>query len=89
MRDRQFLLKHFSNVIIDKMTSLILIREVDDKIVKIDEFIIIKLYFDDELNDVCKTRNKFWGPENDLESKSSGFANLALWHSGPVDERSR
>lgn len=51
MRERQFVLKHFSSIAIRKLASLISIREVENKIIKSDEYVVAKLSFDKLLND--------------------------------------
>ena len=47
MIDCEFLRKLLSNYLIQKMIFVVLVRETNDKIVKSNEFVIIKLFFDD------------------------------------------
>ena len=56
MIKRQFVREHLFDVSIQKMTSFVSIRDIKRKIVKIDEFVIVKLYFDDTLIDQIVTR---------------------------------
>ena len=53
---RQFVREYLFDVSIQKMTSFVSIRDVKKKIVKINEFVIVKLYFDDTLIDQIVTR---------------------------------
>lgn len=56
MSDREFLRKLLLHISIQKITSSILIREIDEKIIKIDDYMIVKLIFHDKLNDVFVKR---------------------------------
>ena len=56
MTKRQFVREYLFDVSIQKMTSIVSIRDVNEKIVKIDEFVIIKLYFNKMLIDQIITR---------------------------------
>jgi len=40
-----------SHIFVQKMAFSILVREIDDKIIKIDNYIIVKFAFYDKLND--------------------------------------
>ena len=55
MTKRQFVREHLSKISIQKMTSFVSIRNVNKKIVKIDKFVIVKLYFNDTLIDQIVT----------------------------------
>ena len=47
MIDRSFLQNTLSNHFIQRMTTAISVREIDENVIKSDEFIIIKMVFED------------------------------------------
>ena len=55
MRDRQFVLKHDSKIIIKKMTSSVSIRDVESKIVKTNKYITIILFLQRLLHEKLAT----------------------------------
>ena len=50
MNKRKFLTQQLSNAIIQKLTFFVSMRKVKNKIIKFDEFVKIKMFFDDTLN---------------------------------------
>lgn len=52
INDRKFLRKLLLYILIQKITFLISIREIDKKSIKINNYIIVKLAFYNKLNDV-------------------------------------
>ena len=55
LRDRTYLLKHFSNLKIKKITFFISIRDVNNKIVNIDKYTIITIYIKEIVNDIKRS----------------------------------
>lgn len=56
INNREFLHKLLSHISIQKITFLISIREIDEKIIKINDYMIIKLTFHDKLKNVFVKR---------------------------------
>ena len=50
MNGRKFLVQQLSNAIIQKLTSFVSVRRVKNKIIKFDEFVKARMFFDDTLN---------------------------------------
>ena len=50
MNNKKFFVQQLSNAIIQKLTFFVLMRKVKNKIIKFDEFVKIKMFFDDILN---------------------------------------
>ena len=50
INERKFLIQQLSNAIIQKLTFFVLMRKIKNKIIKFDEFVKIKMFFDDILN---------------------------------------
>ena len=57
MNDKRFFVQQLSNAIIQKLTFFVSMQEVKDKIIKFDEFVKAKMFFDDTLNN--KLTNTF------------------------------
>ena len=50
IKERWFIVKQLLNVVMQKLTFLILMQEIKNKIVKFDEYVKIKILFNDVLN---------------------------------------
>ena len=50
MNERKFLIQQLSNAIIQKLTFFVSVRKIKNKIIKFDEFVKTKMFFDDTLN---------------------------------------
>ena len=53
--NREFIRKQLSNLQIRKLASLMLIREVRNKIIKTDEYYVFKIYINEHVNDLTST----------------------------------
>ena len=55
LKDRAYLLKHVSNLKIKKIAFFISIRDVNNKIINIDEYIMITIYIKEIVNDMKRS----------------------------------
>ena len=50
INDKKFFIQQLSNAIIQKLTFFVLMRKIKNKIIKFDEFVKTKMFFDDIIN---------------------------------------